>query len=273
MKPLILVLFLSLGLFACQDQATTSTPDTPPPAPTVELSDRPFVRDIEVAHEKGAWLSHEMVAFDLKLTFGGRVRFDGTVSMATNTGRLRLDENEMELIFEGENVYQFPDSLEKPGARFDIFTWTDFFALPYKLDDPGTIWNSSPHNTLNGTTYDSEKLTFEDGTGDSSLDWYIVYADQKDHRVHAAAYIVTMYASQEEAEVDPHAIVYEDYRMVEGIPIAHQWTFWGWREAEGLTEQLGSAEVSNVQFGDLEAEKFQAGPDWKRVDYVRPEAE
>jgi len=270
-------LLLALILAGCASETETQ-PSAPADSTSyladIPLSDDPFVHSIEVAHEKGRFLSHEMVAFDLQLTFGGRERFNGTISLATNTGLLRQDGKDgVTVLFDGENVYQMPDTLERPGSRFDIFTWTYFFALPFKLDDPGTIWNDVEFKELEGKEYDSKKLTFEDGTGDSSLDWYIVYSDPESQLIHSAAYIVTMYSSQEEAEVDPHAIVYEDYQEVDGIPIARKWTFWGWRENEGLTDQLGSATVSNIRFSDLDPVLFQAPESAKRVDYIRPEAE
>jgi len=72
-----------------------------------------------------------------------------------------------------------------------------------------------------------------------------LYADKQTNLTRCAAYIVTAGgSSQEEAEEDPHAIEYLDYKLVDGIPISHEWKFWAWRTDEGLTDQLGFATIN-----------------------------
>jgi hypothetical protein len=90
-----------------------------------------------------------------------------------------------------------------------------------------------------------------------------MYADEKSNLIQCAAYIVTAGGStQEEAEKDPHAIEYTNYIEVDGIPFAQNWKFWGWQPAEGLTDQLGEATITNIQFVDLEADFFTAPADF-----------
>jgi hypothetical protein len=106
---------------------------------------------------------------------------------------------------------------------------------------------------LNGNVYNSQKLTFGDGVGDAPDDWYITYSDSESNLMEVAAYIVTAGSTVEEAEEDPHAISYHDYKDVDGIALAHSWQFREWRKDSGLTRQLGSAELSNFKF--IEADK------------------
>lgn len=265
-------LMLGLGLLAwmaCRPGATPSAEASPekPPIPETQ-SDNPFVASIETAHRAGSFRSHPAISADLVLSFRGKERLRGQLSFLTSTGKLRIDEeNGLTTVFDGENVYLSPDSIDPGGARFGIFTWTYFMALPYKLSDPGTVWAPTPHNRLQDKTYDSQKLTFTEGTGDSSLDWYIVYADPETHLVEAAAYIVTYTNSVDQAEVDPHAITYSDYEEVDGIPIATQWKFWTWRENEGLTEQLGSAQLSNIHFVEDTGDLFDRPANSQVVEY------
>ena len=254
------------------EEQTAPSEDNPPQEIVQSTSEIPFVKDAEIAHKTGSFQSKEVIAADLVLNFGGKERVRGTMRMLTNTGKLRLDEtNGITTVFDGKEVYLSPDTLEGQGKRFGIFTWTYFMALPYKLSDPGTIWNAVPFDTLQGQTYNTQKLTFADGTGDSSLDWYILYTNQETGLIDVAAYIVTYSSGTEEAEEDPHAITYHDYRDVDGIPIAHEWKFWAWREIGGLTEQLGDATLANIRFEEETAEMFAQPAGARAVPYERAE--
>ena len=262
---ILLVIFLA----SCGNSETSTEEATPPPV-TESTSEIPFVKATETAHKLGSFQQHDVVTAELVLTFGGRERVRGTMRILTTTGKLRLDEtNGITTVYDGEQVYLSPDSLQGQGKRFGIFTWTYFMALPYKLSDPGTIWTEVPFDTLQGKTYETKKLNFADGTGDSSLDWYILYTDPENHLIECAAYIVTYSSGTEEAEEDPHAITYHDYRDINGIPIAHEWKFWAWREVGGLTEQLGSATLENVRFEEETPDMFVRPEGAREVPYER----
>ena len=77
---------------------------------------------------------------------------------------------------------------------------------------------------------------------------YQVYSDTSNNLLQVAAYIVTANKSVEKAEEDPHAIEYSDYQLIENIPIATNWNFYGWTKTEGLTDTLGNAMLSNFVF-------------------------
>lgn len=269
--PIFFLLILA-AFTACSPESQDSTETPPSPQINkVTYSPDPMVKAWEMAHEKGQFLSHPVVSYDLDLWWGGKQVTQGKVSLTTDTGKLRFDlENGTSVVFDGDSVYQVPDTAKYRGARFDIFTWPYFFALPYKLNDPGVIWSETPHQELEGETFEAKKLSFEDGTGDSSRDWYIVYADREKQLIRYAAYIVTMYASQAEAEEDPHAVGYSNYKEVEGVPISHTWTFFAWRENEGLTDTLGHANLSNIQFGEEKEGLFERPANAKVITYERP---
>lgn len=208
-----------------------------------------LVNSIETAHKKEAFLKEQAIRFRLELTFGGKERFKGTISQLTNSSKIRLDyDNGLTLIFDNNKVYQTPDSVDYPKVRFDMFTWSYFFALPYKLSDPGTQWTAPVEDTLNETLVNAAQLTFTAETGDSPKDWYIVYQNKSNSLLQASAYIVTLNKSVKEAEEDPHAIKYEEYIIKNGIPFASKWTFWGWSKEDGLTQALGEGHLSNFEF-------------------------
>lgn len=47
--------------------------------------------------------------------------------------------------------------------------------------------------------------------------------------------------------------------MIEGIPVATSWNFWGWNAAKGFSEEMiGEARLRNIQF--MEKAKLFAKP-------------
>ncbi len=224
---------------------------TPPPV----LS---FSENIEEAHNKPAFRNQEAVSFDIKLSFGGQTRLDARVSMTTNSTGVRLDKKDgSSAIYNGEQVYLSPATANSEGIRFDIFTWQYFFALPFKLTDPGTVWGENGTKLLDSLEYETSKLSFQEDIGDSPDDWYVVYKDPITNRLKAAAYIVTFSQDQSKAEENPHAIVYSDYHVIDGVPFAKKWTFYNWDPEKGLGDKLGEAEISNIKFFDPEDDYFK----------------
>ncbi len=226
--------------------------------------DQAYTTGLEKAHKKTTFLEKKVVSFDIKLSFGGNEILNGKISMLTNTSKLRIDNKDgSSLIFDGKDLYASPKDANTKGARFGIFTWTYFFALPYKLNDPGVNVTVQKNKTLNDKEFYASKLTFDKNVGDAPDDWYILYNNTETGLLHAAAYIVT-YGSKGDtakAEEDPHAIVYDKYQEFEGIPIATEWKFYGWRTDKGLTDQLGAATLSNITLNTIATELFEKPKD------------
>jgi hypothetical protein len=225
-----------------------------------------FVDQAEQAHQKSNFLKHETIQFDIKLSFGGKERLNGTMTLQTNSSKGKLSLNDSTtILFVNDKVYSSPNSENLKGKRFDAYTWSYFFLFPYKLSDGGTQWSEYEKKELNGKVYDVEKLTFTAGTGDAPDDWYIVYANKENHLIDVAAYIVTAGKSQEKAEEDPHAIQYENYEAIDDVPIATKWKFWAWRTNKGLTKQLGDADLTNMAFVNVAEDFFTPPADFIEV--------
>lgn len=210
-----------------------------------------FVERVEKAHHRADFMKNEAIQFDILIIFGSKIRLEGKMTLLTDSRAGMIEEKYgNRIFFENEDVFIDTAFTDPEGARFTAFTWSYFFLMPYKLSDPGTRWQHYENKNLNGKTFDVEKLTFDAGTGDAPDDWYIVYADPETQLMYAAAYIVTAKKTLAEAEEDPHAIVYENYKEIGGIPIARRWVFYGWTKEKGLTEELGSAELAGIEFID-----------------------
>lgn len=227
--------------------------------PKEHKNENAFVASVEEAHQRAAFLAKKAIQFDIVLTFGGSERLNGTILTTTDSRQgIITYQNGQKVYYKDDKVYYSPEMERSPASiRFGAYTWPYFFLFPYKLSDPGTNWAAYESTSLNEKEYLSQKLTFDAGTGDDPGDWYIAYADKESHLIDVAAYIVTAGGStQAEAEVDPHAIQYKDYTMVEGVPIAKNWVFWAWRKEGGLTKELGAAALSNLKFVETDEKTF-----------------
>lgn len=222
-----------------------------------------FAQGIENAHNKTDWNVNKAVSFDISLIFGGQERLNGKVTTLTNSSKVRVDrKNNTQLIYDGDQVYLCPADADDKGARFDMFTWQYFFAIPFKLTDPGTNWETLESVEIDNNTYDLGKLTFGENVGDAPDDWYVVYQERETGLLHAAGYIVTFGSGdQEKAAENPHAIVYSDYKVVEGIPVATKWAFHNWNLQDGFGEKIGEATLSNITFFEAEDKLFEKPED------------
>lgn len=212
---------------------------------------------LEDSHAKKNFLSKEVISFDIDLKFGGKEKLNANITMLTGSGKTKIElSNGEKIIVDGNDVYHSAKLLDSAKTRFDAYTWSYFFLMPYKLNDKGVIFSDYPKNKLNNTTYAAAKLNFESGTGDAPDDWYILYADTNTTLLHAAAYIVTAGKTKDEAENNPHAIEYLDYKNIDGVPIAHKWLFWTWTESEGLIKEIGEGKLSKIRFSSLKDSDF-----------------
>lgn len=266
------LLALLCFLMACSTRNSDSAgnaeiQDTPPVEATPQKSTIPLVEQLEAAHQVDLFKSKEVVAFDLTLFFRGKKRLEARLTTTTNSDKIRLEKVDgTTAVFDGENTIVSPANAEYKGARFDIFTWQYFFMAPYKLSDPGTQWTTLSDHNIEGQDYERGKLTFDPGTGDAPKDWYIAYRNKETGMMDILAYIVTYSKSVAEAEVEPHAISYAKFQEVDGIPFATDWQFWLWTAEKGIFDQLGYAEISNIEFLEMDEALFTLSEDQRLVE-------
>ena len=210
----------------------------------------PFVAQIEQANQSNKFHQMEAISFDIELVFGGKTAFEGSVISATNSSFIKIIKADgTTLTFDGNKVWLSPAEKNYKGARFDMFTWQYFFMAPFKFSDGGTKWENLGEKSFNEEIQlPAAKLTFENGTGDASGDYYYVYKNAQ-NLVEAMGYIVTFGGrSVEKAEKGAHAVVYSDYQKINGVPIAMQWAFHNWSKEKGISDKIGEAKITNVKF-------------------------
>ncbi|WP_298953225.1 DUF6503 family protein [uncultured Nonlabens sp.] len=263
-KVLILLLVISI-LTSCKEKKEPKESVEVPTAtemPQAQPEINAFTNSIELAHKKEAFLSNDAVAYDFTVSFGGNTLLDGKITQKTDGSMVRIDNKDGSVIvFDGDKVYaNNVDVAANPMTRFHIFTWSYFFAMPYKLNDPGTQWSSEEMLTYGDTKYPTSRLSFENGVGDTSEDWYVVYKDPKTNVLDGVAYIVSFGKSVEAAEEEPHFAKYEDLTVVDGVPFATKWSFHNWNKEDGYTDQIGEASITNIKFTETPA-TFYAQPE------------
>jgi len=239
-----LILILISVLSSCSKNETS---------PGADSFHEQFTAPIEKAHQAERWLEKGSIKTDIHIKFGGNTVIEATMHMQTSTGKTRLDVDEnISAAFDGNDVWIAPNDTALARADFHVLTWSYFLAIPYKLNDPGTILEDRGIQSLGNKTYDTAMLTFEEGTGDTPDDWYLIYRNQETDMLYALAYIITYGKTSDEANQDPHAITYEDFETIDGVPVSTTWKFWGWDEETGLSEQqTGEGILSNIEFVEV----------------------
>jgi len=230
-----------------------------------------WARSIEQAHGAGAWAAKneagEALSSRITVDYGGERILEGRMLLEPDLGRTRFELTDgTVVVWDGEGAWVAPAEAELPGARFHALTWPYFLALPMKLRDPGAHLEPLGEATLDGTTHDTMRLTFDPGTGDSPDDWYVVYRDAQTGRLAAAAYVVTYGRDLAAAEREPHAVRYQDYQPVESVLVPRRWTFWSWNADDGIYgEPIGEVSLSDVEWIEPPPGTFDA-PEGARED-------
>lgn len=239
-KILSTIIFLAFFIIVNAQVATLQSTET---------SDN-FVEKIQRAHHFDNFHHHQAIAFDIDMSLGGKPILFATITTLTNSGKIRLQQgNGKTVIFDGKKTWLHPAEADYARARFDIFTYHYFFMAPFKVKDKGTLWQIMPDQTLQFNDYARARLSFQNGTGDSPDDWYVVYRNKATNYLEALAYIVTYGGkSQNEAAKKPSGIVFSDWQAVGGVMFPTTWQFRNWSEEKGFLGLKGEAKITNIRF-------------------------
>lgn len=222
-----------------------------------------YAEAIERAHRAEQWRGKQALQGKLQVEFGGQRVLDGTILFDTSVGHARLELVDGTVaVFDGKTAWVSPASSSFKDARFHLLTWPYFLAVPMKLRDPGTRLEELGTKRLQDKELAAAKLTFASGTGDAPDDWYILYRDPSTGRLHAMAYIATYGRSVEEANKEPHAIVYTRYTEIDGVPVATEASFRGWSAEQGIQgEPIGRFVLEAPRFVTPAKDAFTAPKD------------
>ncbi|MEM8738603.1 MAG: hypothetical protein AAGG38_09020 [Planctomycetota bacterium] len=259
----------ALGAGLCTAAVGTALADA---LPVPDPSPAERIQAIEDNHQAGTYHQHRAIQARYDIEFGP-MQIQGEMFFTPSMSKVRLGiDGHAVLTYDSDDAWMAPAEAQVPGPppRFHVLTWPYFVAVPYKLNDPGTILSDAgdlpvrPGQTLRGT-----KVTFESGVGDTPDDWYIAFTDPSSGLLTALAYIVTYGVDPEQAQKRRSIVFYDDYIDVDGVPIATRWTFHRWNPKKGgvVGDPKGQATLSDLHLlKEVAATTFEKPEGAARID-------
>lgn len=220
-----------------------------------DLAPAERIQAIEDAHQGSIYNAQNVVIADMAIDFGP-MQVEGTMWFTPSMGKVRMQfdgDHDVDIVYDGQTAWLNPADAVVPGppARFHVLTWPYFVAVPYKLDDPGTIHADAGKHPIRSEaeTLPGVKITFGEGVGDTPDDWYMAFADPDTGRLTALSYIVTYGKDAQTANEQASIVLYDDFVDVDGVPFATTWSFHYWTPSKGITgEPKGKIKLSNIMF-------------------------
>ncbi len=213
------------------------------------------------------WRSFAALEFDLTWTSAkGERRDHQFFDLRSRAGLITSDT--YTLGSSGGEVWVKPglDALGGIPPRFYFGTPFYFFGMPFVFGDKGAKQDSLGKKKFRGQDYDAVKVTFAQGAGDTPDDYYVAFIDSATAHLRIVYYVVTypaMRKGRPVSQLEPHAIVFEDWQTVEGLLVPKIAQFYKWTGSDIEGEPLGRLEFSNVHFTDQapDAKRFQKPAD------------
>lgn len=261
---LSLLLYLAILAFlpACSEQANESANADPikidafsKPRPMVGL----FVLSLEKAHNAAEYRKHENVRFEVTTDFGEMEKVHAIITMSTTQKDVKINNDDgTYLVYQESTTSLLEDSIMHNFERFKHFAWAHFFSLPKRLrNEYVRVEKFEGSNGLGDESFRVRRIRLEPRPGhDDIFEWYVVYVDRTTGLIRYAGYGVPNEIF-ESKDILAHAVEYSDYELVEGIPIAHRWTFWEWNAKTGLGKKLGESKLENISFLEVEEDYYK----------------
>ncbi len=183
------------------------------------------INNVLVAHGgANTWNQMKNLCFEFKGRSGTEIH---TVSLPER--KTKIEHKDWSMGYDGSTVWLLENKEDayQGNAHFYYNLMFYFYAMPYVLADPGIVYETLPQETLDGTTYDVVKISYDAGTGVSPEDEYKLYTNPEDHIMQWLGYTVT-YRSGEKSS-DWHFIKYDRWKEVNGLLLPEKLT---WYEVE-----------------------------------------
>ncbi len=150
--------------------------------------------------------------------------------------------------FDGQDVWVAPEDAVGSGeARFYTRTMIYWFCLPFCLADDGVLLEALEPEIRDGVPYDRVRVTFEEGAGDTSEDWYIYYFNHLTGLLEKVAFVITSPA----VGTDPEMVFYGewlDYQDIEGIMVATNRRFTVWNDGNPPDSFPIEEKITRIKF-------------------------
>ncbi|MBX2821277.1 MAG: hypothetical protein KTR29_16400 [Rhodothermaceae bacterium] len=252
---LISITMTSTGCTYPEASHETSVPVTP----VVEQVEQDALdKSIEAHGGIDRWRSFGSLEF----TFGRGDRVEQH-HIDLHSRRTLITTDEYQIGYDGSDVWITPGLDAFSGSpRFMNGLHFYFFAIPFVLSDPGTNREYLGRVRINDQEYEAVKISYNDGVGASSDDYYIVHLDPETYEMSVLLYTAT-FRTQTPSE-NYNARVYEEWQEVDGLLLPKKIVSYRW-DAEGrrLGDKRGEAFYSDIKLSKTspEAALFAPPPD------------
>ncbi|MDN5203216.1 DUF6503 family protein [Fulvivirgaceae bacterium BMA10] len=262
----VLLIALLLTTSCSQNQQSETANDAPQEEVVEELPGHTanfpeeFASALKAHGGFETWQKYKTLEYDLVKKDGGDHQM-----IDLQDRRVLLNNDTYKIGFDGNEVWISPnkEALGRMSARFYHNLYFYFFAIPFVLGDPGINYEVLEPREMDGKTYDVVKVSFNEGVGDSSGDYYVAHFDQETHKMHLLLYTVTYFSN--ESHENYNAIIY-DWQEVDGLTIPK--TLKGYKYENGeLGDLRYEAEFANVKFSEkAQSDDMFAMPEEAEID-------
>ena len=163
--------------------------------------------------------------------------------------------------WDGKNAWLIAkdSSTFKYNTRFWSLTPYFFAGLPFVLDGNGVNLELQQQKTFNGRLKDVVKVTFDEGTGDSPNDYYVLYFDNITHKMNVIRYIVSYPGYFKNGNHLPEKLMelFEE-QIVDCIVFPKTYKTYWLTENENSGEHITDIKLSDIKFlPNLEKNHFK----------------
>lgn len=183
--------------------------------------------------------------------------------------KVLLTMSDHKIGYDGQNVWISPNKEAMGGGspRFYHNLNFYFFAVPFVFADAGINYEILPAREIDGKLYDAVKISYNEGVGDASGDYYVAHFDQETHQLYLLLYTVTYFSG--ESHENYNALIYQDWQNVGGLLVPKMMQ--GYKYADGeIGEQRYEARFENVVFEENAPDPSQfAMPENAEIDSLK----
>jgi hypothetical protein len=216
------------------------------------------------------WKTAETVYFEDQWTYpGGQKGPVARITVDQRDRRAYHDYPDLEaiIVWDGEKAWSTNWSMPVP-PRFMATLNYYFVNLPWLVKDPGVnLALESPRKLMNDETeYETIRVTYDTGVGDTPDDYYVLYIDPDTKMLKACEYIVTYRSILPEGvkHSPPHVLVYDTFETVDGLKVPTSFTVY---ENE---EFYAGCEIGKWSFREPFDEARMTMPEGAVVDTSQP---
>ena len=186
--------------------------------------------------------------------------FHTTVEQGARRAYLEANGGEVRAAWDGTQCTSvgWPETGAPP--RFlALLNWY-FVNLPWVVKDPGVHLEAGTGRLFDEPTdYDTLRMTFGEGVGDTPEDWYLLYLHPDTRRLAACKYVVTYAALMKDGATSTpvHVLLYDEWNTVDGLLVPTHFTI---RQENG--DPYGECTLTDWSFHEpFDVSKLDLGPD------------